>query len=65
MLINVLSFLLMSVSVFFIVIILETVQQAFITRCTTAKRFTLMIVLGIWLGAATASLCYTLYMNLQ
>ncbi|QDH85401.1 hypothetical protein [Proteus phage vB_PmiP_RS1pmA] len=64
MLINVLSFLLMSVSVFFMVIILETVEQAFITRFTTVKRFTLSIVLGIWLGAATASLCYTLYMNL-
>lgn len=65
MLIDILSILLMTVSVLIMFIILEILQQFFIARFKSIKGFVLMVVLGIWLGAATTSLCYTLYMNLQ
>ncbi|QDH85454.1 hypothetical protein [Proteus phage vB_PmiP_RS8pmA] len=65
MLIDILSILLMTVSVLIMFIILEILQQFFITRFKSIKGFVLMVVLGIWLGATTMSLCYTLYMNLQ
>lgn len=57
--------LVMIVSVFIMGIILEILQQFFITKYSRTKGFILMVVTGIWLCIATTNLCYTLYMNLS